>query len=64
MDQRRLKKMYVLVRKILWKNMRSIYLSMVNAVIVSTVAFVKLSAANLCILQTVSSKGYSRNHNM
>lgn len=35
----------------------AIYLSIVNAVIVKTVALVKLSAANLWYLQTVSLKG-------
>lgn len=40
------------------------YLSIVKAVMVRTVALVKLSAANLCILQTVSPNGYSWNHNI
>lgn len=42
----------------------NIYRSIVKAVIVNTVALVKLSAANLWNLQTVSSKGYSRNQSM
>lgn len=40
------------------------YLSIVKAVIVNTVAFVKHSAANLCNLHTTSPNGYSVNHSI